>query len=582
MADHLRKNWLKILSRSYKYKNISIYDYNYTSLINCSNIKEVIPPAKGIFRETYLVLLPIIMILGILGNLIGIYTFWGLKPWKNYHHKTLVQATSDTGEIKKRNANSRANHFDQMSENDKIHNMIYRRHHNSLNGRNPKTIFISHIFKSIWRVTLCKNMQRATIPEYLTGLLFVINAINCIFMLFYPLLDYYGEYKNKPFWFSYTWNFYIVYIHFPLAKTFMTFSYFIYITMTSVQIVAIIKPHSFKQICNKRNIRICLLICFCYSLIWYVPAAWWFVIRKHKVCAIPPQKMAKTLYAKSDNITPKSVIINSYTDNYQKTLASLYYMYYHYKYPKMYTSPFRRYTGRFIEKNWIAYGIARELFTRIFPFLAILFLRIGVIRKKKKILDWKKELTVTSVAGVSSTMEPPEKLPNQYSLNYKDKIKRIVKNKINIMKDTRESKKATNSSCTDYSNNKEEGLVNKDIAGNAHSIHNPNPNIYSLPNPTDQKNIPTSTMIILEEREREHKTNIIMLVILMLEFVIFLLPVSVFMMIFDFYLEDLQEKSVDFAFAICNLLEYLYVSLTFYLNLIFNRGFRQNYVDICK
>ncbi|CAK9301075.1 unnamed protein product [Gordionus sp. m RMFG-2023] len=75
-----------------------------------------------------------------------------------------------------------------------------------------------------------------------------------------------------------------------------------------------------------------------------------------------------------------------------------------------------------------------------------------------------------------------------------------------------------------------------------------------------------------KEREQHSKT----LIILSIEFVIFLLPASIMEIIIDHLVLHYNRRSVSHWYTFLNTLQYMYYSLTFYVNVCFNDVYRQN------
>ncbi|CAK9300748.1 unnamed protein product [Gordionus sp. m RMFG-2023] len=334
---------------------------------------------------------------------------------------------------------------------------------------------------------------------------YAINLINLCFMYLYPLLDGLAEYCLWKFWNRYTWKYYLSTLHFPLAKTFLNLSFSICVIFAFAQIIAISYPIYYREHFTTRKIKLMILGCFIYLLIWFLPSAWWFHV------------------IKIVNICDPFFLLYSWKLVTFKTLR---------------------------EKNaWITYGLFREFMTKFLPLAIISIFNIWSLKRKKEFLKCKPDLKLTD--GIEGITEIPNLLVNdemvEKTASSTSKVQIAV---INIA----------------------DGIGN----GIQRSIS------LHCDSPTNTTQLINIQELKIKLKLKEYKINKRMLLINMLEYLIFLFPVPLYMILVDFLESHTISDHQEFVFSICTLVEYMYVSFTFYVNFLFNPGYREEVVKILR
>ncbi|CAK9303032.1 unnamed protein product [Gordionus sp. m RMFG-2023] len=182
---------------------------------------------------------------------------------------------------------------------------------------------------------------------------------------------------------------------------------------------------------------------------------------------------------------------------------------------------------------WTTYEAARVFFTKFLPALAILLVKIWTNRIHKSLLIKRinRNLDVNS-----SNLLPPS---NKFSGFY------------------RNLKESDNSLSPEY-------RMAKSSEGESQ--------------PSSSKNFIIRSPK-LYTKLRDNKVENTLIGIIGIEFVVLLFPVSIFLIFRNFYINTMMDYDIDVALAVCTLVEYLYISLTFYLNLIFNPIYRRGLMD---
>ncbi|CAK9293829.1 unnamed protein product [Gordionus sp. m RMFG-2023] len=371
------------------------------------------------------------------------------------------------------------------------------------------------------------------IRVYLTRVFHAVNLVNYIFMLIYPVIMLIAKFHLVRFINQLPWNIYLVDYHFSIAKTLINFSFGIYVIFGISQMMAIAYPHYYKSHFTLRKIKIMIVICFLYYSAWYIPSAWWFQILKfNNVCGLDPQ-----------------------TFLYIRIFAS-------------FTKTERR--------EWTIFGIFREIFTRFIPIGALLLLNYISLKHKRLKIRWRfdqvnSNLQVATSSNTNEAVIFPEFERNSRKELTVDSIKpELTKSEHNV------------SLTTTPSNINDIALIDRIRKKIVDTI--------------DITNSKTSSRIIskpdfktdsigqrkVKQMELEYKISIRMLAILMLEFLVFLLPVSIYLILVDFFDYLVTAGESEIAFASCTLMEYAYISSTFYLNMIFNPAYRQDVYRIFR
>ncbi|CAK9294613.1 unnamed protein product [Gordionus sp. m RMFG-2023] len=175
--------------------------------------------------------------------------------------------------------------------------------------------------------------------------------------------------------------------------------------------------------------------------------------------------------------------------------------------------------------SWTVYEVTREIFTKFLPALAILIVKIWTNKKKKSLLIRR----INRCSNLSSNLLP------QTSSKF---LLCCRKSRVGDM-----------------------------------SAH-PNNDTVEIQHPTSKNNTVTRNPR-LHARLRDNEVENKMIAIIGVEFIVFLFPVSIFLICRNFLIHKVKDYDIDIAFAFCTLMEYLYISLTFYLNLLFNPKYRR-------
>ncbi|CAK9294601.1 unnamed protein product [Gordionus sp. m RMFG-2023] len=313
----------------------------------------------------------------------------------------------------------------------------------------------------------------------LTRALYLANVFNCLIMLIYPILDLIGELKFLNFWFKISWNRYMADYHFPIAKSFVNFSFGIYVTLALSQLMGIAFPFKYKIWFRTKNIVYMLVFNFIYVVLWSIPFRWRFNTNSINVCGVNP-----VYYYKFSDPDSKQALF-----------------------------------------SWTTYEVTREVFTKFIPALVILLFKVWTNKMRKLLL-------VHRINHSSNA-----------SLN-------------RLISSGRFPKFCRKSRVSDMPINLEFNMERQpESSRKAPVIQNPN----------------------IQARLRDYEVENKLIGILGIEFIVFLFPVSIFLICRN-YIPTGNDYEIDIAFAFCTLMEYLYISLTFYLNLAFNPRYREAYL----
>ncbi|CAK9300883.1 unnamed protein product [Gordionus sp. m RMFG-2023] len=183
------------------------------------------------------------------------------------------------------------------------------------------------------------------------------------------------------------------------------------------------------------------------------------------------------------------------------------------------------------EKNaWITYILLREFLTKFLPLSIIISFNIWSLKHRKKLLKYKSNL----------------KLLNQ-------KRERVEMNSTLKFQPTVISLKVRNSSIK---------ILKYDRT-------------KSPPDLIDQE-------LKIKFKWTEYNINKRMVLIYMLEYFLFLFPKPLYLIYIHSLKPHIISDHEELAFSICTSMEYVYVILTFYLNLLFNPGYREEVVSLLR
>ncbi|CAK9300766.1 unnamed protein product [Gordionus sp. m RMFG-2023] len=183
-------------------------------------------------------------------------------------------------------------------------------------------------------------------------------------------------------------------------------------------------------------------------------------------------------------------------------------------------------------KAWITYGLLREFSTKFLPVSMIIIFNIWSLKHRKKLLKYKSNLKLLN--------QKRERIEMNSNLTFQPTIIN-VKVRVNDSIKTRKYDRTTS--------------------------------------PPD--------LIVAEELKikfkwTEYNINKRMVLINMLEYFIFLFPKSLYLI----YIHSRKPHNIsdyeELVFNICTSLEYMYVILTFYLNLIFNPGYSDEVISLLR
>ncbi|CAK9293830.1 unnamed protein product [Gordionus sp. m RMFG-2023] len=375
--------------------------------------------------------------------------------------------------------------------------------------------------------------KKIYIRVYLTHVFHAVNLVNYIFMLLYPVITLIAEFRLVRFINHLPWNIYLVDCHFPIAKTLINFSFGIYVIFGISQMMAIAYPHYYKSHFTLQRIKIMLAICFLYYSAWYIPSAWWFhILKLNNICGLDPKIFL-----------------------YIRIFAS-------------FTKTERR--------EWTIFGIFREIFTRFIPIGALLLLNYISLKHKRLNIKWRAnqvisnlQVTIPSNTNRAAISPEFEKSGGKELTVSSIKLPELSKSEHNVSLTTTPSN-IIDMAFIDRNRNKIADTI--DITNSKTSS--------TMISKTDSKTALGQHKV--KQMELEYRISIRMLAILMLEFLVFLLPVSIYLIIVDFFDYLVTAGESEIAFAGCTLMEYAYISSTFYLNMIFNPAYRQDVYKVFR
>ncbi|CAK9300764.1 unnamed protein product [Gordionus sp. m RMFG-2023] len=181
---------------------------------------------------------------------------------------------------------------------------------------------------------------------------------------------------------------------------------------------------------------------------------------------------------------------------------------------------------------WITYGSLREFLTKFLPVSIIFIFNIWSLKHKKRLLKYKANLKLLN--------QNRERVEMNSTLIFQPTVI-CVKVRVNDSIKTLKYVKTTSS-----------------------------------PDLIDAQKLK------IKFKWTEYNINKRMVIINMLEYLIFLFPKPLYLI----YIHSLKPHNIsdheELVFSICSSLEYMYVILTFYLNLLFNHGYREEVVSLLK
>ncbi|CAK9294111.1 unnamed protein product [Gordionus sp. m RMFG-2023] len=377
------------------------------------------------------------------------------------------------------------------------------------------------------------------IRVYLTRVFHAVNLVNYIFMLFYPILDLATEYDFDSFRYRLPWNAYMVHYHFVFAKTFFNFSFGVYVIFGISQMIALVYPYYYKRNFTRRKIKIMIAICFLYCLAWYIPSAWWYQLLILKnLCGFHP------------NI--------------------------------VYTRTYTPYESKEEKVGWIVLDFFTEIFTLFVPMGIILVLNYFSLKHKRSAFQWRLNNEISNLKETSSmNINNAAVLPQFKNISAPISIVSELKEEL---PDSRISKssfaahmKPLNKIADVKSDNCRRGKYVLDTMRKG-QISKKSSKVGSKV--IDSKNVSHSQRK-MKKMELEYKLSIRMLTIFMFQCVVLLFPLSIYVLKSNFY-ETLKTGESDLSLAGGTILEYTYISVTFYLNIIFNPAYRENVYKVLR
>ncbi|CAK9301067.1 unnamed protein product [Gordionus sp. m RMFG-2023] len=221
----------------------------------------------------------------------------------------------------------------------------------------------------------CGNNRSINAPyinKFILKWFFIFSLIIVLTEIGSPLMKVHGDYICcRTFWNSKKWNVYLAYFHYPITKTLMAFSFFLYFIFFGVQTMIVKYPTRFNSLVTKRRVIWIMLMCFVYSALWNIPTFRWFNAIEVLVC---PKRSSPTKFSERKT---------NFVKDKNKTLPILVYAY-------------EIYVPSSSEKlPWQIYQILRILCVNMIPFFALIMIKWIVIRKRRVIIPIKVINSVT-------------------------------------------------------------------------------------------------------------------------------------------------------------------------------------------
>ncbi|CAK9289990.1 unnamed protein product [Gordionus sp. m RMFG-2023] len=396
-------------------------------------------------------------------------------------------------------------------------------------GNPGKTNALKRIFK--YR----KSQGDVNFNIYFMKWFYLVNIFNDLTLILSPVMEYFGaqDLAHKKFWYGRAWIHYHAHFHNPIVKPFVVWGFLIYVQYFGSKMVAVKFPFKYKIWMTLRNVRMSMLVALVYSVMWYLPTIKWREMIKARECDstnITKMALNSALTMPSyKNLTPVNIprdypyLFPVGLFNESESLSKLGEIdqeagtfYYYIIY-----SPGE---GKY-KVMWIAYQIMREMFTKILPFTIIIVSKMVTIFERVQV----KSKVLTSTEKKIKSSNQKTKFLEQI-LSFGDK------------------KVKTNADDNDE--------VSESI------------------NPQDSA---SSEILKITKIKYGHKLT---LYILTVEFVLLMLPVSVIQMIMDLLIPHHDKNKLLYIYCVLNILEFVYISCTFYINFIFNPYYRREIIDL--
>ncbi|CAK9300924.1 unnamed protein product [Gordionus sp. m RMFG-2023] len=321
---------------------------------------------------------------------------------------------------------------------------------------------ISHL-ESNYSYKVTKNKNERSVDSILVKTFYIVNIINCLLMIGWPIFDSYAFHLGKKIWFDLIWHRYVIQCHIPLLTTFLNYNFLISLLFAIDQFIVITHPYKYKIYRNAKTAKWGLILCFIYSLILCMPIAGWYKLT--------------VIHCLKENIDNSSCTLN-----------------------ELYTRDFFYPVITWKSNIWTSYLILRVFASKIIPFFVEITLHCVTIKKRRKIFNSRFTVEISR-----------------------------CENRID-----------SNSFTCNTTNNQE----------------NLGENLKMIERKLDI--------------DRKLKTNILFII----QFACFMLPSAIYYIIAAVHQSGLSSNALNTIWSITFFLEFLFVSLTFYVNLLFNKNYR--------
>ncbi|CAK9294116.1 unnamed protein product [Gordionus sp. m RMFG-2023] len=218
----------------------------------------------------------------------------------------------------------------------------------------------------------------------------------------------------------------------------------------------------------------------------------------------------------------------------------------------VYSLTYSTYNSKEERYGWISLAILMETFTRFLPVVIILILNYFSLKRKRSKLNWRSENALSNLQNAT-----------------------IVSNNRSVVPESGENRP----SVINFPGYEDKSKIECSTTSiSAIGIGKISKTGSKTGSKKDSK-IYLQSQQKVKQIELEYRMSVRMLAILMLQFVVFLFPVSIYLITLEFL--DLRTSGEsDMILAVCTLLEYSYISFSFYLNMMFNPGYRKNAYNI--
>ncbi|CAK9303270.1 unnamed protein product [Gordionus sp. m RMFG-2023] len=484
--------------------------------------------------------------------------------------------------------------------------------------------------------------QRYNTGEFLMRVFFTVNFFYVLSIAVAPIMQVYGDYKKHQVWASKAWITYITHFHNPLTKPLLAWSYSIFVILSLNEMVAISYPFRYRTIFTLKNVRRAMLVSFAYSVLWYLPTYFWRELTEHRLpCVIDMrsdfvQNRLATMYR--DRLQGGTRILAINNRLYTRDTNSRYFTYLKTFYSYIiYVPPVRKNMH-----IWMAYQISREMFIKIIPFLSILAFRLISIRNKRKVNSKYEDMYNSSrlslmsppdrmnhreskkdspreertrIGSIFTSTLPIEARDRETSVLSKtiktspgDNVKSLTNNVVREEKFSSIADNAPSGNVNKF-HRRQEDRNKDDFEGKsklkvpsiqlsviyfdkrnqpAVTITSENTSQGETRKRSDENTLsPRASLIQLndkrhsalyEKRKLEQLQSTRTLILLWIEFVVLLLPISMIEMSIDYLIERMIINNVYLSISISNMLEFFYMSFTFYFNFLLNPTYRCNVI----